>query len=112
MYKSPDSSSSAIYFSENSYSRPSSTSPSFLEAYPLAYKLRQDAGRSFCPEDDTEFCPALVTTPEAKQPVLSTESSPTTPRFAQAPTFGPNRVRKVLDIIDPVTGAKIVRSPR
>lgn len=112
MYKSPDSSSSAIYFSENSYSRPSSTSPSFLDAYPLAFKLRQDAGRAFCPEDDTEFCPALVTTPEVKQPSVVAEMSPTMPGLGQAPTFGPVRTRKVLDIIDPVTGAKIVRSPR
>lgn len=83
-----------------SYSRPSSVSPQFSNAYIYSSKARFNASRGFDVEDDLEFCPALRK--ESKHIYEEPEETST-----DEVVTTPQRVRKVIEIVDPTTGMKI-----
>uniref|UniRef100_A0A060T9L1 ARAD1C45584p n=1 Tax=Blastobotrys adeninivorans TaxID=409370 RepID=A0A060T9L1_BLAAD len=103
---SPSSTSSQGY----SYSRPSSVSPQFSNAYLYTSGARFNASRGFDPEDDMEFCPALSarkaapsSVPEASMgSYVSSDSHETV-------VTTPVRTRKAIEIVDPTTGLRVSR---
>jgi hypothetical protein len=107
----------------SNYSRPSSVSPQFANAYPvfatLSTRQRFNLSRGFEAEDDYEFCPALAarsnhhpkpdTVAEADYGSKSPSDSPgqTHDVLVASPGTIGHRTRKVIEIIDPTTGLKV-----
>lgn len=110
----------------SNYSRPSSVSPQFANAYPvfatLSSRQRFNLSRGFEAEDDYEFCPALARVHQQSSAESSSAFDPADDYTTKSPADSPSqnhevlvtspgslahRARKVIEIVDPTTGLKV-----
>ena len=122
--------------SSGTFSRPSSVSPQFQNAYTAVYSpsssslysssSRFNASRGFNDEDDQEFCPALVRQNTMSSTTTSDSESSFSSKFVSpnsspsinhgtlsqqgSPPVNLNRTRKVIEIVDPTTGMRVSSS--
>lgn len=90
-----------------SYSRPSSVSPQFADAYIYSSKARFNASRGFDIEDDLEFCPAISKHHDSYCEPETTDEGHSSEESHEVLTATPVRTRKVIEIVDPTTGMKV-----